>query len=174
VGDRTDISAYYDGKSLTLYGHLANMYATSPTPNTIDKAIDFAREKLNLDVPAADLMGNDPYAALMEDVDSGTYLGESSVDGVLCDHVAFRGHDVDFQLWIEKGKARALPRKYTITSKTVTGSPEFTVELHDWQVNPTLPASLFTFRPQPGATRVDFFGLRGPGVSSRAGEGGDR
>jgi hypothetical protein len=94
------------------------------------------------------------------------------VDGVLCDHIAFRGHDVDFQLWVEKNTAHALPHKYIITSKNVTGQPEFTVRLHDWQPNVALSNSIFQFSPPPGATKIDFLGPQGTGAGSRTGQGG--
>lgn len=174
VGAEANMSFYYDGKAISLLGRRLNLYATSPAPGTIDQAIDFARDKLDLDLPAADLISSDPYSALTEDVVSGSYIDEATVDGVLCDHLAFRGHDVDFQLWVEKNSPRALPRKYTITSKNVPDEPEYTVLLHDWQPNVSLSNNVFEFTPPPGATKIDFLGIHGAGMGSRAGEGGGR
>ena len=53
------------------------------------------------------------------------------VDGVECDHLAFRNLETDWQIWIERGE-RPLPRKYVITSKTVATAPQYTLRLRDW------------------------------------------
>jgi len=54
------------------------------------------------------------------------------VDGVECEHLAFRGVDTDWQIWIETG-ARPVPRKYVITSKTLAGAPQYTLRIKDWK-----------------------------------------
>ncbi len=171
VGAESNMSFFYNGKDITLLGRRLNMYATTPAPQTLDGAIDFSRDKLGLDLPAADLLVSDPYKALTEDVVSGEYIDESTVDGVLCDHIAFRGHDVDFQLWVAKNTPRALPVKYLITSKKVTGEPEFTVRLRDWQPDASLSNSIFEFTPPPGATKIDFLGVQSA-KAARGGQGG--
>jgi hypothetical protein len=43
---------------------------------------------------------------------------------VLCDHLAFRQLDTDWQLWVEKG-SRPLPRKIVITTRYEVGDPQF-------------------------------------------------
>lgn len=74
----------------------------------------------------------------------------------MCEHVAFRGEDVDWQRWVDRGE-RPLPRHYVIVSKDVQGSPEFTVQMRDWNVGPTaVAASDFVFTPPSGATEIDF------------------
>ena len=52
------------------------------------------------------------------------------MDGVVCDHLAFRNLDTDWQIWVESGE-RPLPRKYVITSKTVAAAPQYTLRLRD-------------------------------------------
>jgi len=168
-GEDRDIAFFYNGQEIALLGKKMNMYATTPAPHNLDAAIDYARDHLGLEAPAADLLFSDPYHALMQGVVSGKYVGEDDVDGVACDHLAFRGKDTDFQLWVEKGP-RALPRKYVITSKDVAGAPEFTISLRDWQVDANLPDSTFNFVPPPGADKVNFSGALAP---PPAGSGGD-
>ena len=62
----------------------------------------------------------------MADTTAGFVVGKSTIDGVRCDHLAFRGYGVDWQIWIEDG-ARALPRKYVISTVDVVGAPQFEV-----------------------------------------------
>jgi hypothetical protein len=150
-----DVTLYFDGKDLTVYSKRENLYATAKAPNTIDEMIDFARRELALEAPAADLMYSDPYAALMEDVVSGRYIDQALIDGRTCHHLAYRGNETDWEIWIEDGP-RALPCRFVITSKNVKGSPAYTVETHNWKVDPPLPEKLFTFAPPRNAGKIDF------------------
>lgn len=158
-GEQTDMSLFYDGRTLTLLGRRANLYATAEAPPNLDEAIDFAREELDLEAPGADLLYSDPYRILTEDTVSASYIGPAVVDGVQCHHIASRGNTVDWQLWIEDSP-RALPRRYVIVSKDVTGQPAFTVELRDWEPDANIPASQFAFAPPPGAQRIEFLRAR--------------
>jgi hypothetical protein len=154
-GDHGNVSFYYDGEDLTVYGAREKLYATAKAPASIDKTIDFAREALGLEAPAADLLYSDSYTALMEDVVSGHYVGLDTIDDRTCHHLAYRGHETDWQIWIDAGE-RALPCRFVITSKRVKGSPEYSVDLQ-WTVDPTVHTSEFHFTPPPDAARIDFF-----------------
>ena len=57
-------------------------------------------------------------------------------------HLAFRTAKVDWQIWIEDGRA-PLPRKLVITYKLVPGAPVFRLELSDWDVSARLPDATF-------------------------------
>jgi hypothetical protein len=82
------------------------------------------------------------------------HIGLGVIDGVECEHLAFRNLDVDWQVWIEAG-ARPIPRKYVITSKAVTGGPQYTLQVKDWKTDPAT-ADAFTFKPPAAAKKVDF------------------
>ena len=132
-GELANVSFIYDGKTITVTGNKTNLYAQAPAPSTLDAMIDFARDELELEAPAADLLYSDPYRGLTEDVVSGTHIGKTEIDGALCHHLAFRGREVDWQIWIED-TPRALPRRYVITSKDQAAAPEFGVSLRNWSV----------------------------------------
>jgi hypothetical protein len=150
-----DVSLLYDGSRLSLFGRASNAYATAKAPPAIDQMIDFVRGELHLDAPAADLLYSDPYAVLTEDVVSGRHVGQVELDGVLVDHLAFEGHETDWELWVEAGP-RPLPRRLVITSKKMTSSPQFTVRLDQWDVSPRVAPEMFSFQPPKGAAQVDF------------------
>ena len=156
-GELADLSLYYDGKTITIFGRRANMYATKDAPPTLDAAIDFARSELGLEAPGADLLYSDPYAVLMEDVESSRYVGQAEVGGVRCHHLAFRNTQTDWQLWIADDPAAPLPCKYVVTSKDIEGMPEFSVVLRDWNTDPDAPEAMFTPALPEGAVRVEFF-----------------
>jgi len=154
-GELAHVTFYYDGDTITIYGQRQNMYAQADAPDDLDAALDFTRERLDADAPGADLLYSDSYEGLMEGVRSGIYVGPAEIDGVVCDHVAFQGEEVDFQLWVEQGE-RPLPRRYVIVTKDQQAAPEFAVDLHDWNLSPTFAAGTFSFEPPPGAQRIEF------------------
>jgi hypothetical protein len=85
-------------------------------------------------------------------------VGPSVVGGVKSTHLAFRGSEVDWQIWIEEG-GRPLPRKFVLTSKQVKGEPQFTVLVRSWDVAPKLTEGMFTFTPPKGAKKIEFLKL---------------
>ncbi len=72
------------------------------------------------------------------------------IEGVECEHLAFRNPDVDWQLWVEVGD-RPVPRQYVITSKTLTGAPEYTLRIRNWNTGQAIAAKDFEFVPPAGA-----------------------
>jgi hypothetical protein len=155
TGEHTKLSFFYDGDKFTLFGKKTGFYAEADAPATIDEAIDAARERFDLEAPGADLLMSDAYAVLTEDAVSGFRTGTSVIDGTPCDHLAFRGNEVDWQIWIENGK-HPRPRRFVITSKNVEGSPQFTVNLSRWDTKTELPDEVFEFHPPAGAQRIEF------------------
>jgi hypothetical protein len=165
-GDIVNQEFYYDGKTLTLYHKDRNYYATVEAPPTIDETIDFAREYLDVYAPGSDLIYKNAYSILTEDVISGFYVGMSVVGGIKCHHLAFRGNEVDWQIWIEEGD-KPLPRKFIVTSKWMTGAPQFTVTIKSWNLSPKLTEDMFTFVPPKGAQKIDFIRLTSGGAPRR-------
>lgn len=153
-GDLVNQSFYYDGKNLSLYNPDQKVYATVAAPNTLEAMIDFARDSLDIIVPAGDLLYRNALELLTADVQSGFVVGKGVVGGVRCDHLAFRNADVDWQIWIQEG-AKPLPRKYVITSTQVAGAPQFAV-LASWNTAPKFADGTFVFAPAKGAQRIDF------------------
>ena len=91
---------------------------------------------------------------------------------VLSPAFAFRNNDVEWQIWIEVG-SRPIPRKYVITSKAVTGAPQYTLRIKDWKTDVQVAADAFAFKPPADAKKVDFAALADldevpPGVASEA------
>lgn len=157
IGPVADLTLYYDGKNLAIHGERTNLYASAKAPPRLDDAIEFARDRLGVEAPGADLLYEDVYAGLMEDVVSGAYIDKEPVGDRMCHHLAYRGNETDWQIWIEDGP-RALPCRYVITSKKIEGAPQYSVELTNWDVSPDFPAGHFTFTPPRDATKIPFLG----------------
>jgi hypothetical protein len=155
VGELATGSFFYDGKTATILGKKENLYASADAPKTLNETLDFLDEQLDIEVPAGDLLRDNVYEGLIQDVKEGRYVADVMVDDVRCDHLAFRGKDVDWQIWIEQGN-RPLPRKYVITDPKAPSVPEYTVTTRDWNTNVPLPDSTFTFVPPPGSKKIAF------------------
>ena len=158
VGDLVDQSFYYDGKTLTIFNPGDNHFATVAAPATLEAMLDFARSTLDIVAPAGDLLFSNAYDILMTDVTQGFVVGKGIVEGVRCDHLAFRAPHVDWQIWIQEG-AQPLPRKLVITTRDQQAAPQFSVVVTKWNLKPTFNAQTFAFKPPSGAKQVPFVPL---------------
>ena len=165
-GDLVDQVFYYDGKSITLYDPAQRYYATVAAPDTLEAMLDFARTKLDIEAPAGDLLYGNAFEIVMDGVTSGFVVGKSMVGGVRCDHLAFRGADVDWQVWIQDS-GPPLPRKYVITSREIPGAPEFAVVMTKWNLAPKFTKWTFAFTPPKDAQKVEFLPLEKGELKSR-------
>jgi len=143
TGGFADVEMVFDGKTLTMLGKNANVFAKAEEPGTIDQLIDVLRDKYERPVPAADLLMSDPYKELMPLVVDAKDLGSGVIRGVECDHLAFRTDEVDWQIWIAQGD-RPYPCRYVITSPKVKGSPQYTIDVWDWKTGDEVASDGFS------------------------------
>ena len=160
IGDLVDQDFYYDGKSLTLHSPSEKYFATVAAPATLEEMLDFARTKLDIVAPAGDFLYKNAYETVMEGVTDGLVVGKGVVEGVRCDHLAFRAPHIDWQIWIQEGD-KPLPRKIVITTKDVAGAPQFVVVMTKWNLAPKFSDSLFAFKQPKDAKKVEFQPLEG-------------
>ncbi|MGZ5970278.1 MAG: DUF2092 domain-containing protein [Polyangiales bacterium] len=154
IGPGARMTAWYDGKELTLYCRSSQTYGTVPAPPNLDAMLDMARKKYGIEAHAADLAYSHPYDVLTKHAKSGQYLGLESVDGLAAHHLAFQKDDVDWQLWVQDGK-QPLPLRYVITTKTVPAQPQFTTRFKHWETEAQIAPSTFTPQPPAGSKHVD-------------------
>jgi len=150
--DRKQRQLIYDGKTLSVYGPRAGYYATVPAPKTIRELLDLAERKYDLHFPLSDLFRWGTQDASVAAIREAAIIGPARIDNVMCDHVAVREKDIDWQVWIEQGRTR-LPRKLVITTKGEPEQPQYAVVMH-WNVNPKFDAATFEFVPPKGANRI--------------------
>jgi hypothetical protein len=154
-GDLVEQLFVYDGKSLTMINPGENVFAQVAAPETLEKMLDFARDTLDIVAPAGDLIYTNAYDILTDGVTDGFVVGKAVIEGVRCDHLAFRAPHVDLQIWIQDD-AQPLPRKLVITTRDLVNAPQFAVTITAWELDPTFDAQTFSFAPSDGATQVDF------------------
>ena len=159
-GGFADVELSFDGKTLTLLGKNLNLYTQLDVPGTIDHLVDELRDTYQRPLPAADLLLSNSYDALMLDVIDVKDLGSGVIGGVECDFLAFRTKDVDWQIWIAQGK-RPYPCRYVITSKRISGGPQYTIQTRDWKTGGEVAAVDFSFKNPTKAKKVELKDLKG-------------
>lgn len=150
-GDKTWM-LWHRGSTVTVLNKTANTYATSEVPANNDAMLDHLAKQYGVVIPVAELVFPDPYKVLTAEVQSGRFVGTSTVRGVSCDHLLFSQEGVDWQIWIDRNKA--LPRKIVIDHRNMPGEPQFSAELSDWNLGGPIGADAFTPQLPQGAKKV--------------------
>jgi len=153
-GDTLSRSVWFDGQTFFIFDRTQNVYAGIPMSGSIDAALDTLADKYGVSVPLADLLYNDPYTVLTEDVTYSRYLGLHLAAGVLCHHLVFSQPTIEWQIWIDAGD-QPLVRQLAISYVREPGEPQYVATLSKWRMLPSLPDDLFRFEPPEGAQRVD-------------------
>ncbi len=156
--DGEEQTLLFDGQRLAVVIPAENAFALVEKPGTFDELLDYLIQELGTPAPLADFIQSDFYAEAVPLIRSGVLIGDSTIGGFSCEHLAFRGEKADLQLWIEKGE-RPLPFRIVITYKTEAGSPQFRALFLNWDLDPDLSEDLFTFTPSEGAERLPFAAL---------------
>jgi hypothetical protein len=159
---RDDVSAqrvWYDGKTLTLLEWGDGLYASAAAPPTVDEAIDQFEREYGLALPLDMLLVSDPYEWMLARAVRGTYVGVHDVEGVLCHHLAFARDDLEWEIWIDKGKV-PVPRKLLIRYKQEPGSPQYEAVLMDWNLAAKLPPATFEPEIPDEAVAVEFLAIK--------------
>lgn len=157
TGGYADVEMFFDGKTLTVYGKNINGYTQLDAPGSVDQLVDTLRGR-GWALPGADLLLGNVYDTLMADVIDAKHIGRGVIDGIECDHLAFRNPDIDWQLWVELG-ANPIPRKLVITSKAVGGAPQYTLLIRDWKTDVAADLTMFEFKAPEGATKLELEAL---------------
>jgi hypothetical protein len=178
VGGYADVELIFDGTTISIFGKHLNQYAQVNAPGSLEELIDRLRAGTGAALPFTELMLSSAYEELTADVIDAKHIGRGVVGGVECEHLAFRTPEVDWQLWVEVG-SRPIPRKYVITSKTVAGSPQFTLLVKEFRTDAPVDANTFVFTPPEGASQVALGDLKEidevpSGVVPEVGAGGRR
>jgi hypothetical protein len=155
LGGYADVELSFDGKKVSLYSKNINVVSQAEFQGTVDQLVDKLRNDLGVDAPGADLMLSRSFDELTSDLIEARHIGRGVIDGIECEHLAFRGSETDWQIWIEVG-ANPIPRKYVITSKMMTGAPQYTLRVRDWKTGSAFSVDAFVLKPAADAKKVNF------------------
>ena len=157
TGDVPNFHFYYDGSNVSAFDPEKNVYALSSAPGTIDEMLPFVMDKAGIHFPTGDLLYSDPYAVMTKGLTHAIVVGPTTVDGVRCEHFAFRAPGINWEIWIDSGKS-GLPKRLAATYTEVENFPRFLVEFSDWNLEPKLGKGQFVFKKPANAKQVELAG----------------
>jgi hypothetical protein len=138
-GDGPAFDLYYDGKKFTGVDAKLGRYAQMDAPATLDELIPVIMKKTGICFPAGDMLYSDVYGNLVRDLTDACWVDKSTVDGVVCDHLAFAGPGIERQIWIGPEKD-PLPRRLLVRMLSMERQPRFMVTFSDWDLKFSLSA----------------------------------
>jgi hypothetical protein len=124
-------------------------------PGDITASLDFLADDLAVPRPLKGIIPAN-VLAMFADVSSGNYVGESTIGGLLCDHLILHTDTQDIQVWVTQGDQPA-PLRYLKTYKEPQGQLRVSIQFSNWDFSPDLPADLFALPLPENAERFDFF-----------------
>jgi hypothetical protein len=153
AGDIRDRTFVYDGSKLVIYSPDDQVYTSTPATGSLKDLIGGLLDA-GVELPLIDVLYQASNGSLTEAVRGGILVGDATIDGVPCDHLAFRQSNADWQLWVEKGD-RPVPRKVVITTRFEVGDPQYSAVM-SWNLQPKIDATTFTFTPPKGVELIPF------------------
>jgi hypothetical protein len=153
AGGYSDVELFFDGKTVSVFGKDLNGYAQFELAGNLDHLVTALRAGHGVALPGADLLLSNSYDVLMEGVIEAKHIGQGVIDSDVCEHLAFRNADTDWQLWVQAGE-HPVPRKLLITSKTVNSAPQYSVRIKSWKTDIEPATGAFAFVPPAGVEKL--------------------
>jgi hypothetical protein len=144
----------YDGERIVLSDESHEVYAAAAHRGDFESMQAYLRDELRVPTPLGEFLSLDLFDTLAAS-DSARWVDEQMLDGVLCDHLAFRNAEKGLQIWVPR-QGDPLPRRVVITYEGARGRPQFRADLRDWELSPKLGDELFEFTPAADAERIYF------------------
>ena len=145
----------FDGQEIAVFNTKEQVYATAAKPGTLDEAIAYFINDLDMRFPLAELFSTQLAETLAAKVRSAYNVGPERIMGVACEHIALRGDQADMQLWVAQGD-QPLPCRLVITYRAAEGQPQFWAQFSDWNFSPDVSDAQFVFMPPEGAAKIAF------------------
>ena len=96
TGGYADVELAFDGKAATIHNRDGKAFVRIEAPGSLDDLIHRLRSEHLVEVPGADLLLAKSYDQLTDDVLDAKHAGRGVVDGVECEHLAFRTSETDW------------------------------------------------------------------------------
>jgi hypothetical protein len=151
---------FYNGKTLTVYSPSKKFYAVAPAPDTIPKMLNEVEDKLDIEVPLADLfyLGTKGSAIDSKNVLSAFYVSDAEIDGSVCAHYSYRTRLVNYQIWIHKN-GEPLPCKVVRDLVRDPARPQYSAVL-TWKTDEKFSEDMFNFVPAAGDELIKMRGAK--------------
>ncbi len=150
-----DVSAFYDGKAVSLRNNADGHWAQTPVPATLDGMLDDVAKRVPLPVPIADVVYGTPYDAFIGKTSVGGLAGREAIDGVECARLIYSDDLLDVHIWLPL-TGQPLPRRVEFVYKYVTGAPRARIDFASWDLAPRIDDAMFTFTPGSATSQLAF------------------
>jgi hypothetical protein len=152
--DKRERHYFYNGKTVTVYAPTLKFYSSFAAPDTITKMIKETEDTYDVEVPLADLfyLGTKGSKADASNIISAFYVSDSTINGAVCAHYAYRTATAHFQVWIHK-EGEPLPCKIVRNLVDDPARPQYTAVL-TWKTNETFAEDVFNFSPPADAEMI--------------------
>ncbi len=144
---------FFDGQSLTIDMPREDAYVKVAKPGTLYAALDYLVNDLGDPSPLEDFLSENFMARVGSRITAGFHVEYAAIGDRVCEHLAFRTDELDFQIWIEDAES-PLPCRLVITYTRSEGSPQFTADFRDWNLEPVSDDGMFAFEPPASAERL--------------------
>jgi hypothetical protein len=151
--DGHEATLYYDGKNISVALPTDHAYVSVEKPGDLTDVVDYLEDELGTPVPFADFIVPNFYDDVSTRIRHGAYIGDETLLGVGCAHLAFVGEHVDFEIWVDNGE-KPLIRRLVIEFKSELRHPQFRAQILKWNLAPDARDAQFVFRPAKGAERL--------------------
>jgi len=151
-GETTEI--WYDGETFTVLAPDRGVFVQLPVTGSLDGALDTAMAQSGHAVPLARLLYEESLLPLLNMAEDGFLVGTDLVAGTAAWHLAFRGEDRNWQLWVDDG-AVPLLLKGIITYTGEEDEHRYRVEFSDWDLATPLAPGAFEFVAPAGAQSLE-------------------
>ncbi len=138
-----DVSAYYDGSTVSLRDNRHGVWTQTAVPGTLDGMLDDVARRYSLPVPIADVVYSKPYDAFIGRTTKGGFVGRETVNGVACAHMTYADAFVDVGVWIASA-GPPLPWRVELGYKQVPGAPKARIDFKSWDLAPKIADGTFT------------------------------
>ncbi len=147
-----------DGKKLTVYRKALKQYVEEDAPKDVSglgaKVLPIGPAMTGILVP--NLLNDDPGDALLQGVNSCSYVGLDKVDGTSAHHMKFSQDQFDWEMWVAaEGKPFVLRMSQSVDGQN--GKSTFTETYKNSTVDAPAGKDAFTFTPPKEAAKVDEF-----------------
>jgi hypothetical protein len=160
-GEAPHFDFYFDGTTVSAFAPKDKVHSIMKAPPTIDTMLPELQQETGIRFVSAPLLFTDPYEVLTRRLISGVVVGSAAVNGIPCDHLAFRSPGVNWEIWVETGK-RALPWRLAVTFTDRANFPRTLVEFTRWNLHPWLNDRHFVFSKPTGGREIPFVAVIQP------------
>jgi hypothetical protein len=154
----------YDGKQLVVTAPKEKYFARLDAKPTVRETLAWVAQTFGVEVPLADLFDWGTPQADESELREGFRVGMARIGGIECEHWAFRGEDVDWEIWIRTGD-KPLPLKLSIVTTDDPARPRYEAVL-SWTEAVEFADDIFVDAPTADAKRIEFLPIA-PGQGQR-------